>query len=160
MSDIKTAILTISDKGFEGKREDVSGKIIREIITTLQGKVVRYDIVPDEKKIIKERLVEFSDELRVDLVLTTGGTGFGPRDVTPEATKEIVEREVPGFGELMRIEGAKKTSMAILSRSTAGIRGGTLIINLPGSPTAVRESLEIILPVIPHSIKMLRGGGH
>jgi molybdenum cofactor synthesis domain-containing protein len=117
-------------------------------------------IVPDDMVAITAELRRLSEEVGVELVLTTGGTGLGPRDVTPEATASVCQRMAPGFGEIMRVEGFKKTEKAILSRGTAGVCGKTLIVNLPGSPKAVRESLEVILDVLPHAVKMLRGGGH
>ena len=157
---IKVAILTVSDSCAEGGREDVSGQTIRDMLSDEKFEVYETKITPDDYDTVAEILKSFSDEKNVDLVLTTGGTGLGPRDVTPEATASVCERQVPGLGEVMRAEGLKKTPNAILSRSYAGIRGKTLIINMPGSPKAVRESLEIILNVIPHAVKMMHGGGH
>jgi molybdenum cofactor synthesis domain-containing protein len=119
-----------------------------------------YKIVADEQKDIERELTHFADELRVDIVLTTGGTGLGPRDVTPEATAAVCGRMVPGLAETMRLEGQKKTKNAMLSRAVAGVRRNTLIINLPGSPKAVKESLEVILDVLPHAVDMLLGKGH
>lgn len=150
-------ILAVSDKGSRGEREDLSGPVIKELISKIGGEVRRYDIVPDEKEIIAERLKEWADVLRLDLVLTTGGTGLAPRDVTPEATREVIERPAPGFSEAMRQEGLKKTPLSMLSRGISGVRTRTLIINLPGSPRGVRESLEVILPALPHAIETLRG---
>ena len=157
---IRVAILTISDRCARGEREDLSGPAIEEMLPRNVFEVCEGVIVPDEMNEIVERLAEFSDREGVDLVLTTGGTGLSPRDVTPEATAAACERMAPGFGELMRAEGLKKTPNAILSRAVAGIRENTLIINLPGSAKAVRECLGAILPVLPHAIDMLRGGGH
>lgn len=150
-------ILTISDRGWRGEREDKSGEAIKDMLTALDARMVKYDIVPDEKEVISGRLREWADELGIDLIVTTGGTGLSPRDVTPEATLAVVERIVPGFAEAMRGESLKKTPMGMLSRAVAGIRGRTLIINLPGSPKAVRECLEVILPVLPHAIEVLKG---
>jgi len=150
-------ILTISDRGSRGEREDLSGPVIRELVSKVGGEVRQYDIVPDEKEIIAQRLKEWADVLRLDLVLTTGGTGLTPRDVTPEATREVIERPAPGFSEAMRQEGLKKTPLSMLSRGISGVRARTLIINLPGSPRGVRESLEVILPALPHAIETLRG---
>ena len=150
-------ILTVSDKGSRGEREDLSGPVIRELISKIGGEVRQYDIVPDEKEIIAKRLKEWADVLRLDLILTTGGTGLTPRDVTPEATREVIERPALGFSEAMRQEGLKKTPLSMLSRGISGVRARTLIINLPGSPRGVRESLEVILPALPHAIETLRG---
>jgi molybdopterin adenylyltransferase len=150
-------ILTISDRGSRGEREDESGKVIRELLVTLDANVVKYDIVPDEGELISARLVEWADKEGLDLILTTGGTGLSRRDVTPEATLAVLERVAPGFVEAMRAESLKKTATAMLSRAVAGIRGSSLIINLPGSPRAVRECLEVILPALPHAIEVLRG---
>ena len=157
---IKVALLTVSDSCAEGSREDVSGQTIGEMLPEETYDVREKKIVPDDYQAIAEALRNFSDDQDIDVVLTTGGTGLGPRDVAPEATAYVCEKVVPGLGELMRIEGLKKTPNAILSRSFAGVRGTTLIINMPGSPKAVRECLEIILSVIPHAVKMMHGGGH
>jgi molybdenum cofactor synthesis domain-containing protein len=156
----KVAVLTISDKCSKGEREDKSGKIIQELIKNLPGEVVRYEIIPDEPAMIKEKLIDFCDTLRVDLVLTTGGTGFTARDFTPEATKEVVEREVPGIPEAMRTECLKFTKRAMLSRAISGIRGKTLIINLPGSSQGAKESLEAILEALSHGLDMIVGKEH
>ena len=150
-------ILTVSDKGSRGEREDLSGAVIRELVSRVGGEIRQYDIVPDEKEIIAKRLKEWADVLRLDLILTTGGTGLTPRDVTPEATREVIERPALGFSEAMRQEGLKKTPLSMLSRGISGVRARTLIINLPGSPRGVRESLEVILPALPHAIETLRG---
>jgi len=151
---IKVGILTISDKGSRGEREDLSGKVIEEVIS---GEVKYYQIIPDEKDIIQAELIRAVDKLHLDLILTTGGTGLGKRDVTPEATLAIIEKEVPGISEIIRSESFKKTNRAILSRGVAGIRKESLIINLPGSPKGVRESLEIVLEALPHGIEILKG---
>ena len=124
------------------------------------GKVTEYEIVPDEKASIRAAIKEAVDELKADLVLTTGGTGLSSRDVTPEATREVVEKEIPGFAELMRQKSFEITPTAILSRAIAGIRGKSIIINLPGSPKAVKECLKIILPLVPHALDMIKGKGH
>jgi len=152
---ITVAVLTLSDKGSKGDREDASGPMIREMLKGIDAEVKYYDILPDEKKLIKEKLIEYCK--MVDLILTTGGTGLGPRDVTPEATIEVIDRQIPGIAEAMRIEGLKKTRRAMLSRAVSGVRGKTLIINLPGSPKAVKENLEIILGVLPHAIEKIKG---
>ena len=157
---IKVAVLTISDSCTEGSREDVSGQTIIDMLPEETFEISEKKIVPDDYHSIAEVLKNFSDEQGIDVVLTTGGTGLGPRDVTPEATASVCERMAPGFSEILRVEGFRKTPKAILSRGVAGVRKNTLITNLPGSPKAVRESLEIILNVIPHAVKMMRGGGH
>jgi len=154
---IKVGILTISDKGSRGEREDLSGKIIKEAIGKINGEVKYYQIIPDEKDIIQEELIKAVDELHLDLILTTGGTGLAKRDVTPDATLEVIEKEVSGISEIIRSESFKKTNRVILSRGVAGIRKESLIINLPGSPKGVRESLEIVLEVLPHGIEILKG---
>jgi molybdenum cofactor synthesis domain-containing protein len=152
---ISVAILTLSDKGSAGEREDLAGPLIREMITGRGATVEFYEVIPDEKGLIKERLIAFSE--KVDLVLTTGGTGLSPRDVTPEATREVIDKEIPGIAEAMRSAGLEKTKRAMLSRAVAGVRGNTLIINLPGSPKAVKEGLEAIMDVIPHAIEKIKG---
>jgi len=152
---ITVAILTLSDKGAKGEREDDSGPIIQGMLNDIKAEIKYYDILSDEKRLIKEKLIEYSS--RVDLILTTGGTGLSPRDVTPEATLEILDRQVPGIAEAMRSEGLTITKRAMLSRAVAGIRGRSLIINLPGSPKAVKESLSIIIDVIPHAIEKIKG---
>jgi molybdopterin adenylyltransferase len=156
----KVAILTVSDSCARGQREDASGPAIREIVSAAGYEVTEARLVPDDRDAIVRELARFSGEGSHDLVFTTGGTGLGPRDVTPEATGAVCDRLVPGLGELMRAEGLKKTRNAVLSRGIAGMRGRTLIINLPGSPRAVRECLEAILDVLPHALEMMRGGGH
>lgn len=163
VSMITVGILTISDSSYRGEREDLSGPLIREMVVERLGAKVELEaVVPDEFDIIKGTLMVWSDEVGLDLILTTGGTGFGPRDVTPEATRVVIEREAPGLAEAMRAKGLEITPHAILSRAVAGIRGHTLIVNLPGSPKAVREDLEVILPAFPHGIELLKGGrgGH
>ena len=154
---IKVGILTISDKGSRGEREDLSGKTIKDIIVRIEGTVEYYKIIPDEKEIIKEELIKTVDKLHLDLILTTGGTGLAKRDVTPDTTLEVIEKEVSGISEIIRNESFKKTNRAILSRAVAGIRKESLIINLPGSPKGARESLEIILESLPHGIEILKG---
>ncbi|TAK09621.1 MAG: MogA/MoaB family molybdenum cofactor biosynthesis protein, partial [Candidatus Manganitrophaceae bacterium] len=133
-------ILTISDKGAAGKREDASGLLLHQLVDQLPGKVTVYQVVPDESEEIQKQLIAFCDRWKVDLALTTGGTGVSPRDVTPEATMEVIDRLIPGMGEIMRMEGYRKNPKAIISRGIAGIRKKTLILNLPGSPRAVREN--------------------
>ncbi len=160
MSFIEIAVLTSSDRCSKGEAEDVSGRLIAEMVKTIGGRVAAYDIVPDEIPALKEKLLHYCDTLAVNVVITTGGTGFSGRDVTPEATLQVIEKNIPGLPELMRAEGLKKTKKAVLSRGICGIRKNTLILNLPGSPKAVRESLEAVLDLIPHSLEMMRGGGH
>ncbi len=156
---MKIAILTVSDKGAAGEREDISGAVIVEEIADIGGEIVARDILPDERDQLSERLKYYADELEVELVLTTGGTGFSPRDWTPEATLDIADREAPGLAEAMRQESLKITPHAMLSRAVAAIRGRTLIVNLPGSPKAVRENLQTIKPALPHAIDILTGTG-
>jgi len=150
-------ILTISDKGWRGQRYDESGRTIKDSLSSLDTIVVKYEVIPDEKDVIAGKLAEWADEGSMDIILTTGGTGLGPRDVTPEATLSIVDKVVPGLTEAMRAETFAVTPSAILSRAVAGVRGKCLIINLPGSPKAVRECLEVILPVIPHAVEIIKG---
>jgi molybdopterin adenylyltransferase len=150
-------ILTISDKGSRGERQDKSGEAIREILSSIGVRIAEYDIIPDEKELIAKKLIKWADENNLDVVITTGGTGLTPRDVTPEATLAVVDRIVPGFAEAMRAESLKKTPMAMLSRAVVGTRGKCLIINLPGSPRAVRECLQVVLPVLPHAVETLKG---
>ncbi|OGO06278.1 MAG: molybdenum cofactor biosynthesis protein [Chloroflexi bacterium RBG_13_56_8] len=154
---VAAAVITVSDKGYAGDREDVSGPLLRDLLVELGFKVVYQSIIPDEKEQIADLLRELADGLRVELIVTTGGTGAAPRDVTPEATQEVIEREMPGLAELIRSEGYRVTPFAVLSRGVAGIRGGTLIVNLAGNPKAVREGMEILRPVLPHALQMLRG---
>lgn len=154
---VQVAVLTASDKGARGEREDKSAEVIREMMSQMGWQVVEYKIVPDDLEKIKEALIKFSDQDKVELVFTTGGTGFGPRDNTPEATLAVIHRPVPGLPEVMRLESLKKTPRAMLSRAVAGIRHQTLIVNLPGSPRAVRECLEVILPALPHGLEVLTG---
>ena len=150
-------ILTISDKGSRGERVDKSGEEMKNMVSALDSRVVKYDIVPDEVDIIAKRLIEWADSGAVDVILTTGGTGLSSRDVTPEATLSVIQKVVPGIAEAMRVETLKNTSFAMLSRAVAGVRGKCLIINLPGSPKAVRECLEVVLPVIPHAVEIIKG---
>lgn len=158
MRDFRVAILTVSDKGSRGEREDLSGRAAEETLAGKGWSVAARDIVPDELPEIAAKLRYYCDEMGVDLVLTTGGTGLSPRDVTPEATRQVMEREAPGFAEAMRAASMSVTPHAMLSRAVSGIRSSTLIINLPGSPRAVRENLEAILPALPHGLEKLRGG--
>jgi molybdenum cofactor synthesis domain-containing protein len=153
----RVAILTISDRGSKGEREDSSGPLIQEMVKNLPGEVIHYEIIADEQEQIVASLKRSADRLKADLILTTGGTGLSPRDVTPDATLKVIEKEVPGFSEAMRAESLKKTPHAMISRAIAGIRGSCLIVNLPGSPKSVKENLGVILPALPHALSKLKG---
>jgi len=150
-------VLTISDKGSEGERPDASGEYIVQTFDDNDITVTKYLVVPDDARTISMTLAKWADSGEMDFIVTTGGTGISPRDVTPEATRAVIEKELPGIVEAMRSDGYKKTPTAILSRAVAGTRGKCLIINLPGNPRAVKEYLEILLPIIPHAIETLHG---
>ena len=156
---MKIAIVTVSDSCFEGKREDKSGRIAKEMVATL-GEVKEYRIVPDEKQWLRSVLLELADEREITLLLTTGGTGLSPRDITPEVTREIIEKEIPGLSELVRIKTYTSSPTSVLSRAVAGIRGKTLVVNLPGSPRGVEECLKLLLPLLPHAVEMMQGLSH
>jgi molybdenum cofactor synthesis domain-containing protein len=151
------AIITISDKGSRGEREDLSGPAIKELIIPLPAQVQFYEVIPDETESISATLKDCSDKLNCDLIITTGGTGVGPRDVTPEATRAVIDREIPGMAEVMRMESLKKTPHAMISRAVVGTRGQSLIVNLPGSPKAVKENLSALLPALSHAIDKIKG---
>ncbi len=153
----KVAILTASDTGARGEREDKSGRVIKDTIIQLGGNVVDYAVVPDDLNSISEKLMYFVNEVKVNLILTTGGTGLCPRDNTPEATLAVIEKQVPGMAETMRAECLKKTPHAMLSRAVCGVRESTLIINLPGGPKAVKECMEVIKPALFHALELLKG---
>ena len=153
---MKFGIVCVSDRCSKGVCEDRSGPAIEQIIKPLADEI-KYMIVPDEQRDIAAALIGLADEFKADIVLTTGGTGFAPRDVTPEATQSVIERKTPGISEAIRAKSLEITPKAMLSRAVSGIRGKTLIINLPGSPKAVRESLEIIMPVFEHAVETMSG---
>lgn len=152
---VRVSILTISDRSYRGEREDLSGSALVEAVQKLGWEIVKTGLVPDEKEKIANWLIEECDSENTDLILTTGGTGFAPRDITPEATREIIEREAPGIAEAMRLKSLQITAHAMLSRAIAGIRKRTLIINLPGSPKAAIENLQSVAMVIPHAVELL-----
>ena len=154
---IRAAVITVSDKGYAGEREDVSGPILSQALESISADVLERLIVPDEPELIAAALMELADVKGIELILTTGGTGPAPRDRTPEATRSVIEREMPGLAEALRFEGYRKTPRAVLSRGIAGIRGRCLIVNLPGSPRAVQEGMQVLVPVLPHAIQMMRG---
>ncbi|MFN0159156.1 MAG: bifunctional molybdenum cofactor biosynthesis protein MoaC/MoaB [Bacteroidota bacterium] len=157
---LRAGVLVMSDRGARHEREDLSGKAIKEQLELLGLAVVEYKILPDEADQIESELLRLSDDARVDLVITTGGTGLGPRDVTPEVTARVIEKSLPGVGEVLRTYGQARTGYAMLSRGVAGIRGKTLIINLPGSLGAVTEAMHVLIPWILHSFPMMKGEGH
>ena len=154
---LRLAILTVSDRSSRGERPDLAGPALADLVTAQGWDVVRQAVVPDERALLQETLSGWADQNDLDVLLTTGGTGFSLRDITPEATRAVIEREAPGLAEAMRQESLKATPHAMLSRAVAGIRGQVLIINLPGSPKGALENLRLILPVLPHAAELLRG---
>jgi len=154
---IQAGVITVSDKGSVGQREDKSGPEVERILKTIGIEVTRRTVVPDEVDQIRQSLIDFADHPRIDLIVTTGGTGVSPRDVTPDATLGVIDKEVPGMAEAMRWESYKITPHALISRAVVGIRGQTLIVNLPGSPKGVRENLTVLLPALSHAIEKIKG---
>lgn len=152
----KACVITASDKGSAGQRDDVSGRLVQQLLSSL-AETISYTVVPDDREQLAAEMIRAADQLEVDLIVTTGGTGLSLRDVTPEATRMVIDREVPGLAEAMRAKSLVKTNRAMLSRGIAGTRGRTLIINLPGSPKAVEECLAVVLPVLDHALLLLRG---
>ena len=154
---ISVAVITISDRSYRGERDDKSGKLLSEIAGEKLGEVMYSSIVPDELDMIKREILHCVDEMKIDIVITTGGTGISERDVTPDATGELIEKEMPGISEIMRMKGYENTPMSLLSRAKAGVRGRSIIVNLPGSPNAVKESLDYIIPALKHGIEIMKG---
>ncbi|ODA40060.1 molybdopterin adenylyltransferase [Desulfosporosinus sp. BG] len=154
---LRVGVITASDKGSRGEREDLSGPALAKLVQEIEGAVVEYEVLPDDQTLIAAKMRQWADELSLDLILTTGGTGFSLRDVTPEATLAVADRMVPGIAEVMRMESLKVTPKAMLSRGVAVLRKQTLIINMPGSPKAVRECFAAIAPALPHGIQILKG---
>lgn len=155
MAPFSAAVLTSSDMGARGQRVDASGDLAQEIIERAGGRVAARAVLPDDRAVLAAQLRQWADSGQISLIVTTGGTGLGPRDTTPEATLDVIERQVPGLAEAMRAQTVGKTPMAMISRQVAGVRGRCLIINLPGSPTGVRECLDVVLPVLPHALEVL-----
>ena len=157
MSKINAVVITASDACASGEREDTSGATLVQLLTDLGAEIVATKILSDDLDPLTQTLSDYADREDVNLVITTGGTGLGPRDNTPEATKRVIEREVPGIAEAIRAESLKATPMAMISRGVCGVRSGTLIVNLPGSPKAVKETFAVIAPVLPHALDLLAG---
>jgi molybdenum cofactor synthesis domain-containing protein len=154
---ITAGVITISDKGSRGEREDVSGCEVQRLLGGISATVSAYDIIPDEQDIIQSTLVDYCDKRHIDIVVTTGGTGVSPRDVTPDATLNVIDREIPGMAEAMRRESSAKTPHGMISRAVVGIRKQSIIINLPGSPRGARENLSVILPALRHAVEKIKG---
>jgi molybdopterin adenylyltransferase len=157
---IHAVVITVSDRCTRGEQEDESGATLVELLKEIGAEIVATEIVPDDLEPLAEKLCDYADRMGVNLIVTTGGTGFSPRDNTPEATRAVIQREAQGLSEAMRMETLRQTPMAMLSRGVCGIRSGTLVINLPGSPRGVRESFSVIKPVLSHAIELLAGKPH
>ena len=153
---MRAAVVTVSDRSFRGERPDVSGPVLKQLLEQTSAEVVELAIVPDESAIIAQALIRLADEQRCEVIFTTGGTGLSPRDVTPEATRQVIDREVPGMEAAILRESLKQTPFAMLSRGVVGVRGHTLIVNVPGSPKAVEECFAVVEPVLAHAVKLLR----
>ncbi|MBI2884718.1 MAG: MogA/MoaB family molybdenum cofactor biosynthesis protein [Candidatus Omnitrophica bacterium] len=153
---MRAAILTVSDRSFRGERPDGSGPVLQQLLRAFGAEVIELTVVPDEASVIAQTLIRMADETRCEMILTTGGTGLSPRDVTPDATAQVIEKRLPGMEEAIRQESLKQTPFAMLSRAIVGARGQTLIINMPGSPKAVRECFAVVEPVLSHAVKLLR----
>ena len=154
---IKAGVLTVSDRSHRGVREDKSGVVLRDLLFKLPAEISIYKVLPDDPCLLSMALIDWSDRLHCDVILTTGGTGLTPRDQMPEATRDVIEKEVPGIIQAIREASFKKTPMAMLSRAVAGVRGRTLIINLPGSPSGVCEAFEVIRTVLKHAVELING---
>jgi molybdopterin adenylyltransferase len=154
---ITAGVITVSDKGSRGERDDIPGREVIRVLKEMPATVIEYEVIPDEKEVIKQKLIEYTDGKNLDLVITTGGTGVSSRDLTPDATLEVIEKEIPGMAEVMRRESSAKTPHAMISRAVVGIRGQSLIINLPGSPKGAVENLSFIIPALEHTIDKIKG---
>jgi molybdenum cofactor synthesis domain-containing protein len=157
---LRFGILTVSDRSARGERDDASGPVLQELVSSQGWVVVRREVLPDDRPALSAWLTKWADSGELDVILTTGGTGFSPRDISPEATQDVIDRPAPGLAEAMRAASLKVTAHAMLSRATAGIRAQTLIINLPGSPKGAAENFQVILPVLPHAIQLLSEDPH
>ena len=153
---MRAAVVTVSDRSFRGERPDVSGPVLKALLESVGAEVAETTVVPDDPAVIAQALIRLADEVRCELIFTTGGTGLSPRDTTPEATKQVIDKDVPGMAEALRQESLKKTPFAMLSRGIVGARGQTMILNFPGSPKAVKECFAVIEPVLAHAVKLLR----